>query len=369
MSIASKIAIIDTAIDAGRIGGRAIEHINLCADAPYDHGAGISHGTLCAMTLDSMTCDYELASIQIFTENKKKVFTDIELLAEALALCTKIETDIVSLSAVSSILSDSKHLYDITLELAKNAVIVSALDNKLYVSVPTSYPHVIGVRNDAYGALGPGELAHRTGDPLGVDVFANSSLPFIRELGHNPSNSFAAPIVAAYVNELLKKGHSKAEIPGLLKQLPVYNPEAEQAATQTLPPAPEIKVPIVFVSGRSSDGCSSIMDWLYEEEQVQSAALSLVDGTYDVRVRRANGNLDIALEMRFMDRHYKKDLILVTGEEEQLRQIEGSVRFDMVILDSGNGKALMKYESVQEEVSRQNIAERLYKVLSGETEG
>jgi hypothetical protein len=108
----SRIAIIDTAVNAGYIGGGAIEYINLCGGREYDDCADgqLNHGTLCAMVLDYCAKDYDLVNMRIFNENKAKVFGEIGTLAEALRLCIKLNVNAVSLSAVSSILSDSKYL-------------------------------------------------------------------------------------------------------------------------------------------------------------------------------------------------------------------------------------------------------------------
>ena len=101
--------------------------------------------------LDHCLENYELVSIQVLPDDsgrKGKTAGDIRDLEAALKLCTQLEVDVVNLSAVSSLLSDSKYLYDAAKRLSQKAVIVSALDNDRYVTVPASYPFVVGVQSD-----------------------------------------------------------------------------------------------------------------------------------------------------------------------------------------------------------------------------
>ena len=324
----SRIAIIDTTIDDTMLGGHKIEHINLCGSSS---GNGLGHGTLCAMVLDYCAADYELVNISIFKHNAAKVFADINILADALKLCLELDIDIVSLSAVSSILSDSKYLYDITRELAEKTVIVSALDNKRYVTVPTSYPHVVGVQCDMHRILAPGEIAYRADDSLGAHFYANCDFVLLREQQKLPSNSFAEPVVAAYVNDLLNRGHSVTEISALLKKLPPYRITREDEMKFPMPKKPENEIPVIFFSSDTTAECGALMDILFEEHEVQATALSFADGPYDIRIKRVEKTHDIGKNLRFMERHYKTDLIFIVGAQAQLEEMQKTIDIDIVL--------------------------------------
>ena len=64
----SRIAIVDTAIDARFIGGKDITYIDLYEGSSASRNLEISHGTICAMVLDHCAYEYELISYlrQIF---------------------------------------------------------------------------------------------------------------------------------------------------------------------------------------------------------------------------------------------------------------------------------------------------------------
>ena len=129
----------------------SIEYINLYDRKKSDQNCGLTHGTLCAAVLDHCTSGFELINIQILPTVQNRVNPprgSAERLAEALQLCKDMQVDIVSLSAVTSQLSDSRYIYDAALALSKSAVIVSSLDNARHITIPASYPFVFGVQSD-----------------------------------------------------------------------------------------------------------------------------------------------------------------------------------------------------------------------------
>jgi hypothetical protein len=359
----SRIAIIDTAIDAKYIGGKAVDYYDLCESTGDNDNNSISHGTVCAMVLDHCAPDFELLNLRIFQDNGRKVFGDIELLAKALTLCHQMEADIVSLSAVSPILSDSKHLYNITLELSKNAIIVSALDNARFISVPTSYPHVLGVRNDILGRLPPGGLAYRTNDPYNANLFANCDFEFLRKLNFSPSNSFAVPVAAAYVNSLLNQGHLKHRILSMIRELEPY-PNIDEFEEPRREASRYSEIPVVLLSGHSNEMCCVIMDSLFNNYEVQSAALSFERGAYDVRVREVSDARDIQSELNFLKYHYKTDIIFIVGNHQLLESIKQKVDIDVELQYGDDEQMMILYDDKCENELTVNIPERLHDILT-----
>jgi hypothetical protein len=357
-----RIAIIDTAIDPEYIGGRSIEHFNLCGINNHSNYV-ISHGTLCAMVLDACASDYELVNIQIFRDNKIKVFGEIALLAEALKLCRELKVDVVSLSAVSSVLSDSKYLYDITRELARNTVIVSALDNGRYVTVPTSYPHVLGVMSDVAGLLSPGEIAYHADDPFCANIYANCDFPFLRERHYGPSNSMAVPVVAAYVNDMLNRGQSIPEIESLLRNLDPYPMSKEQEAIYYPVRPIEKEIPVVFLADETTEKCGLLMNSMHEKYEVQSTALSLVEGPYDVRIKTVKDLRTIKEDLHFMEHHYKTDMIFIIGRENLLDEIQKKINIDVKLI-CRDGRTWINYDNGHGTELNSEVSDRLYEILT-----
>lgn len=360
----SRIAIIDTAIDNNYINGRVVEHFNLCEESSNRVQHQIGHGTLCAMVLDHCATNYDLINIQIFKDYKSKVFGEIEILSKALKLCQELKIDVISLSAVSSLLSDSKYLFDITNKLSDTAVIVSALDNKRYVSVPTAYPHVIGVGTDSDGLLLPGDIACSVKDPFGANVYANCDFSFLREQLCAPSNSFAVPVVAAYANNLINQGEEISNIKSLLQNLKPYSlpKKREEASCFSSPDTREI--PYVFIVDDETKTCCALMDSLYEKYEVQSAALSLTDGPYDVRVRTVDSIEKIQHDLYFMEHHYKTDIIFIIGSEFILSKVRQNIVIDIELVCKSDGQASICYEGNIECGIISNIPDRLHKILT-----
>jgi hypothetical protein len=364
MESLSRIAMIDTAINRKYINNKMIEHINLCENSGDDSHSEISHGTLCAMVLDYCASDYELVNIQIFKDSKGKVFGEIGRLAQALRLCQELSIDVISLSAVSSVLSDSKHLYGITHELSKNTVIASALDNRQYMTVPTSYPCVLGVRCDYAGLLSPGEIAFSATDPFGANIYANCDFLSLREFQRVLSNSLATPVATAYVNNLLNQGLSISDIRlniQNLKPYPICKEHNEIGATVS---SAVREIPIVSLVDETADMCRVIMDSLYAKYEVQSTALSLAECPYDVRIKTVTGMDFIQDHLRFMARHYKTDLIFIVGKKELLTNICQIVDVDVELSGQGDSLTVINYENKQELVLNQAVPDRLHEILT-----
>jgi len=359
----SKIAILDTAIDAKRVKGEIVEHISFCNTDEVPSAGALSHGTMCALVLDECNTDYELVNLQILSENTSQAMGDVHILAKALKVCKNLGVDIVSISCVTSLLSDSEYLYDITRELSETAIIVSALDNGRFVTIPTSFPHVIGVSSDTLRRLPIGGLAHCDENPLGINVFANCEFPFLFEQGCGPSNSFAVPVVVAYVNDMLNKGCDQKTVLKSLRDLSKYDySEYVKQFARLSKRANE--TPVVFVSAELQVLCAVLMDTFRREYEVQSSALSFVKSEYDVRtifVENARHFLDC---LSFMQMHFKTDLVFVVGTEEMVQSLERYADIDVALLANGSDLVVMRYENNQIRTQKHAVATMLYKMLS-----
>ena len=163
----SKIAILDTGISPKYLHCKKFHAYNVCGKEDGKEVSETSHGTICARVLDYFASDYELYSIQIMEESRKmteKPMGDILHLEKGLRLCLALDVNIVCMSSVSSLLSDSNVIYSAAKELAAKSFLLAALDNRKYVTVPAAYPFVTGVQSDVKNCLNPGELAYQKKD-------------------------------------------------------------------------------------------------------------------------------------------------------------------------------------------------------------
>lgn len=351
----SKIAILDSWVDPKRISPRAYEYIDLCRENNTPPAAKITHGTMCAMVLDHCATGYELVNIQImpnYDGESIKTFGSVDALAEALDLCAALDVDIISMSAVTSLLSDSKKLYDKIKALSERAVIVAALDNAWYVTVPASYPFAVGVLNDSLKQLDSGQIAYHPDPVFGTDAVANCDFDFLRELGHSPSNSFAVPVVTAYINKLLNSERLNAsEVFARLKALPNYAGGAAlyQSAVEIKKlinrAKPKPPAPYIYVQAPDNRFCMELMDWLYDNEEAQCCALVANAGCYDVRCRVYDPALSMSQQLWRMEWFYKTDAVFVcdaTGYLESLWDGGYAVKLccegDKVTIESGKGQ-------------------------------
>lgn len=176
-----RIAVLDTAIDPRGLHCRSFHFYNFTNQKINFNtiNGQISHGTMIAKVLDLYIEKYELINGQILTgpdQEGEKPAGSIEHLMEALKWCKNENVDIVCISAGSTILSDTKFLYDLVSELTKKAVIIAAMDNNGHVTIPSSYPFVLGVRADHKQILTPGMVARIEKDTCGANMYANSAL-------------------------------------------------------------------------------------------------------------------------------------------------------------------------------------------------
>lgn len=357
----SRIAIIDTHINQDLICCNGITHINVHERGNIRNNS-VSHGTLCAMVLDHCTRDYEIVNIQIFENKRGKVYGNIDVLKKALQLCCKQKIDIISLSVATSILSDSLQIYSITKELSEKSIIVSALDNNDYVSIPASYPHVIGVRNDVHGIMNPGELAFDAKGLCGGNIYANCDFGFLRTNNCTPSNSFAVPVVTAYINNMINRGCSIRDIRNSINELPRY-PDCSISELNHFHTLNRADVPIVVIASSDPNCAIRIINEFYEKYDVQATAVSLKNAEYDIRVKCIDNLIELPGTLENMKEYYKTDLIIVDVNDPLPMYMSKKIFVDVSVVYSRTGCAFI-YNDITETVPCTHVAEKLYEVLT-----
>ncbi len=363
----SKIAILDTGISPRYLHCKKFHAYNVCGEEYGKDTSETSHGTICARVLDYFASNYELYSIQIMEESRKmteKPMGDILHLEKGLRLCLALDADIVCMSSVSSLLSDSKVIYSAAKELAKKSFLLAALDNKKYVTIPAAYPFVAGVQSDVKSRLNPGELAYQEKDLFFAGLYANCDIGLLEEWGCSPSNSFAVPAAAAKMNEWLNQRKPiKTEIKNL-KLYPAYTMKEEIFFKREMNLYKELPLAVFYASENENvyESCQKTMDKLYVKYQVQSAALCSKENGEDVRFRKREDARGLKQELLFMECCYKADLIFLIIEKRERHQVMEQINADLEIILNGNTICIM-YESVCEEGKAENMADMICNIL------
>ncbi len=328
----------------------------------------ITHGTLCAEIFDACTEDYELINFQVLPDGTgaEKTWGYIADLKEAMQKCLEFTPDIICMSAVTSRLSDSQELYEISKKLSEQALIVAALDNRQFITVPASYPFVAGVQSDREGRLLPGEVAWYEADNYYANIYANCRLPVLQKYGCSPSNSLAVPVVAAYIHNMLRRGCNLQEAVRALKPYPA---QSRKKTDDGIPFAEkEREVPVVLlVDGDVRRGtlfCEIILDQLLEKYGIEATALtSEMSERYDIRVRVFLSTLQIADDVYFMQTHYKTDLIFIVADVYEYSDICRRLESDLkVFIEDRRVKMTTDESSVI--LGREQVADAIYYALT-----
>lgn len=322
-----------------------------------------SHGTVCARILDQYIGEYELINIQMLpNENlgQGKSFGNIQAFKEALDMSIEHNADIVSISAASSLLSDSSLIYEKVKELSRQSIVVAALDNHGFISLPASYPFVMGVQADRKGYLDSGELAYCKEDPLGAGFYASCDAKVLNELRYRPSNSFAVPVAVAWCSHIMEQGKDVEQEISNMSKYPgnsyTENTSPWILETDTIPF-------ILFSSLNPELSCRTIMDILHKNFRVQATALSCVGASPDIRIRKIVNAEKIEEEVRFMEQHYKTDLIFILTHIPSKDVIKEKVKPDLIISEDSNGFWVCG-EKERVYVPEDKVAESIYRLLS-----
>lgn len=360
----SRIAILDSGIDSKKLHCSNFESYNICKKEHLAIFPEASHGTKCAKVLDKFADDYELIGIQILTEDGRgKPMGDVGHLSKGLELCYELDVDIVCMSAVSSILSDSRYLFSVAQQLAKKSVIISALDNERYITVPASYPFVLGVQSDRKEHLIQGEVAYQRENVLGAEIYANCNIELLKKMHCSPSNSFAVPVVAADINNWLNQ---RGDITEYLHQLKTYPISYEKNNFQSGISMVRQDIPLIFIYSLDEKDiftvCRDIMNILYDRYQVQTSALSSADTEYDIRFRKIDDSNCLYGAILFMEKHYKTDLIFIIASEMEKDEMKMQVDFDMEVAVNGM-KCDVIFENRYIESKTEKVADLIVELL------
>ncbi|RDU22488.1 S8 family serine peptidase [Anaerosacchariphilus polymeriproducens] len=287
----SKIAIIDDAIKEDFLTNKIVkERIVIYDDKP--DGKEIqtinhyTHATICAIVLEYCTENYELISVQIMKDCNTPA--NIDSLVRALEVCLDLKVDIISMSVGTVRLSESLKLNRIIQELANRKVImVAAGSNQQLITLPASYPEVIGVQSDINSFLKPLEIAVHSKWWLGLQVTANCDLDFFKKFFiDSTSNSFAVPVVVSYINSYINKNKNPS-IETVLKYLDkISSKEVVIELDKKVLESSKIKIPhvcMVIQEFKDFELGKEIINYLYNNYNIECVGFTKNRSMEDIR--------------------------------------------------------------------------------------
>ncbi len=164
-----------------------------------------SHGTTCAAIIKKYSPLARLISIKILNDRARGMS---EQLVKALEWCVEKGIRLVNISLGTVIFKDFPSIKKaVNYAYSKGVIIVAACNNNGICTYPASHSCVIGVKRDTENLLGEGEILFNPYPCDGIETTAFSSHSLTDYKGNtretSPSNSFAAPLVTAIVNNIL----------------------------------------------------------------------------------------------------------------------------------------------------------------------
>lgn len=205
----SRIVVIDDIIHESFLARPAIsQRYRLTPEgfckAVANDDRSISHGTLVAKILEQYTNDYELINVQITDNWFQTHRCPIEYLHQALKFCLEIPCDIINISLGSKRLSDMSGITPVIQEIQHAGIpLVAACSNTFHRTIPAAAHGVIGVACDSSNQLMPGTYRADYNPYLGTDYVANYVLNSPNVQPSHGSNSLAAAVITAQINNIL----------------------------------------------------------------------------------------------------------------------------------------------------------------------
>ena len=207
------IAVIDDGVNeklyqTGRLSyNLEITHdLTICDRVDYDPFLP-SHGTTCAAIIKKYSPEAVLSSIKILDSSSR---TGMKAqLVRALKWCADNNIRIVNLSLGTIDYRDFNEVREaVEYAVDKNVIVVAACNNRNIFTCPASLEKVIGVRYGFTEVLKEGEYTFNFDCMDGINIAACAKHNLIKYDGTekvtNECNSYAAPMVTAYVYNILR---------------------------------------------------------------------------------------------------------------------------------------------------------------------
>lgn len=247
----------------------------------------LTHATVIAKILEEQTKDYEIINFVLTRRMEEPV--DIRRLQSALELCLKEEVDILCMSLGTIRMSERNYMYPQIRTLYKRGVIlIAAADNEGCYMMPAAMEEVIGVDVALGEPRRPGEYYFCGENLWRIDFQADCRFQ-IQLDGKEicPCTSYAVPVIAARVNNLLNQGFwGQAEI---RKQLERYAAGRIRIKRDMEEGKGEISLPVVGSCELEEKEWISFIEMMQSKFGVDAAGLQAGKKIKDGRFLRTGG--------------------------------------------------------------------------------
>jgi hypothetical protein len=207
------IAVIDDGINEELYDLGELKHniqitpdLLMCERVGYDSFMQ-SHGTTCAAIIKKYAPDAVLSSVKILNDSYTGMAAQLIM---ALKWCAGNGIRLINLSLGTIDFKDFNTIKAAVDNVFQSGIIiVAACNNRDIYTCPASLPNVIGVKCDITGILKEGEYFYNTFLPDGIEITAFATHNLIKSSGEVKAaslcNSYAAPLITAYVHNILKE--------------------------------------------------------------------------------------------------------------------------------------------------------------------
>lgn len=291
----ARIAIIDDAIHSEFLSRPVITRYCLSNGVFKKQTSSLkpelSHGTMVAKVFEHYGIGYEIVSIQLIDNWFLHRHCPVNFLKQALDFCINLNCDIINISLGTTHLSDESELTPIIGKVLSSGVpIVAACSNMFHRTIPASLRGVFGVVCDLQEQLKAGAYAFSPNPFLGTEFVANYDTNIVGKVGVRKSNSLAAPVISAQINNLInEEGGFSSRLVSKLKQNAMCLPNLEN-------------IPNLRSSQRASIPVVYLVDIFTNQADKQTELLNLFtkDGYETVGITTANEPMNVRF-LKFAD--------------------------------------------------------------------
>ena len=354
MARRAKVAFIDCGIHPAFVpDGVGLERLYAdrsgvhVSDAPGE----IGHGTHCFHVFKNHSkAPYDLVDIKVLDTGTGTGY--LEALVVALDWCKDKSIDVINMSMGTRQFTDFAPLQEAVNALPEGTVIVSACSNTNELTAPAFFGRVAGVRHAKHGS----SITYFQDAPGGIDFNVstkelNFSLGGAAWVPVHGTNSFAAPVVAAEIANLVCAGaknskEAKQELERLTKSL---FPPDYLFCKSLFPIWRHIDVPIVAAQGGMERELACLTR-LFVDEGYRPICLTDreggPEGLFSFRLQVTPG---AALEEK-MQLHFNlatPDIIFLSLSENELRRQSSKPRIEAYLAMSPDGAAAAKLWGAQ----------------------
>lgn len=261
----------------------------------------LTHGTMVAKVLEHYGIGYEIISIQLVDSWLVHKRCPVDFLKQALSLCLNLNCNLINVSLGTTCLSDESELAPIMEKvMSLNLPIVAACSNTFRRTILASLSGVFGVVCDLQDQLKAGTYAYLPNPYLGTEFIANYDTSIVGKAGVCKSNSLAASVISAQINNLInEEGGFSAHLVSKLKQNAMDLPKVEYVSHVHFPPY--ISIPVVYLVDIFADQPDKQIELLnlFKEDGYEAVGATTVNEPMDVRfIKLSDINNNSAAEIQ-----------------------------------------------------------------------